>query len=168
MLSTLSHLISTRQLEAPTSITSALVLDSNPGYGNIQLAQRAMTANVKNPISNLGIRLLLMITFAFAWIMGTLVQGNPIFFVRMREELNKDKLLGWIDKKTPRVYIFSELDEMVPFEAVEEHAREAMALGFDVQLEKYKHSKYVSHARLDPERYWGAVKSVWQKAVTIK
>jgi hypothetical protein len=168
MLSSLSHLISFRRLEAPTSITSALVLDSNPGYGNIQLAQRAMTANVKNPISNLGIRLLLIATFAFAWIMGTLVRGNPVFFVRMREELNKDKFLGWIDKKTPRVYLFSELDEMVPFEAVEEHAREAMAMGFDVQLEKYKDSKHVSHARLDPERYWGAVKSVWQKAVTLK
>lgn len=168
MLLSLDHLLSSRGLEAPASITSALVLDSNPGYGNLQFAQRAMTANVKNQISSLGIRLLLIITYAFAWIMGLLVQGNPIRFVRMREALNKDNLLGWMDKKTPRVYLYSEMDEIVPFEAVEEHAREAVAKGFEVQLERFKESTHVSHARQDPERYWGVVKSLWRTAVTSR
>lgn len=83
----------------------------------------------------------------------------------MRGDLNGDNLLGWMNKKTPRLYLYSQQDDLIPVDAVEEHAQQAEACGFDVSLEKFSDSKHVAHARVYPERYWGSIKNLWQRAI---
>ena len=67
---------------------------------------------------------------------------------------------------TPRLYLYSQADEMVPWTEVEEHAEEARKAGLDVRMERFEGSPHVAHARTDPERYWGAVKKVWEDATS--
>ena len=84
--------------------------------------------------------------------------------MKMRTTLNKYLLLPWFSKHTPRLYLYSQADEMVPWTEVEEHAEEARKAGLDVRMERFEGSPHVAHARSDPERYWGAVKKVWEDA----
>lgn len=72
-----------------------------------------------------------------------------------------------MSKATPRLYLYSDTDLVIPSKAVEEHIAEAKQEGFDVQAELFHGSAHVSHARKDPERYWGAIRSVWDKAVKL-
>ncbi|KIY43048.1 hypothetical protein FISHEDRAFT_78895 [Fistulina hepatica ATCC 64428] len=47
---------------------------------------------------------------------------------------------------------------------VERHIQDVKSRGFNVDVESLISSKHVTHARTDPERYWGAVQRVWEKA----
>lgn len=60
-----------------------------------------------------------------------------------------------------RCYIYSEDDVAVSARHVERHAREARIKGFSVRMEKFEKSGHVSHARVDPERYWNIVQEMW-------
>ena len=53
---------------------------------------------------------------------------------------------------------------MVPWMEVEEHTEEARKAGLDARMERFEGSPHVAHARSDPERYWSAVKKVWEDA----
>ena len=125
----------------------------------------AFAATFKNPIVYLCVSAFLWALYAIAWIRGHLVDGTPPFFINMRQDLNSENLVGWMSKKTPRLYLYSEKDDLIAPDAVHEHAEEAIAKGFIVKLEKFAESKHVSHARTYPERYWGEIKAVWERAV---
>ena len=60
-----------------------------------------------------------------------------------------------------RLYLYSEADKMVDYRAIEAHAADAKAKGFDVKLEKFVGSPHVAHARADEKAYWGAVRELW-------
>jgi hypothetical protein len=160
-LSTLHQVIKSRQLVTHRRVTSALVLDSLPGSGRFEDARQGFAPSFKNPIAYFCVSALLAGLYAIAWIRGHLVHGIPLFFVNMEEDLNSENLVGWMGKKTPRLYLYSENDELIATDAVEEHAGKAVAKGWDVKLEKFAESKHVSHARMYPERYWGAIKALW-------
>lgn len=66
-----------------------------------------------------------------------------------------------IDAGLRRVYLFSDGDEMVAAKDVESHGKEAEAKGLDVRLENFGGSPHVAHMRTDGNRYWGAIKGVW-------
>lgn len=54
---------------------------------------------------------------------------------------------------------------MVAFNEVEGHAKDAKAAGFeDIRFEVFENTAHVNHAKFEPERYWGAVKAVWNAA----
>src|SRR6266545_2536024 len=159
-VSTVHRMIISRRLAPCRPAVSALVLDSNPGRGTFDDSRRAHAYSFQNPIVYYCVYLLLIAFYFTTWLRGDLVDGSPRTFVQMREDLNGDNLLGWMNKKTPRLYLYSQKDDLIPVDAVEEHAKQAEACGFDVSLEKFSDSKHVSHARLYPERYWGSIKEL--------
>lgn len=61
-----------------------------------------------------------------------------------------------------RIYIYSESDALVPYADVDSHARDATRKGFDVRKELFTGSAHVAHARVDGERYWNIVQSLWK------
>jgi hypothetical protein len=84
----------------------------------------------------------------------------------MRSWLNNPDMLPWVKKNSPRLYIYSEGDEMVLAEAVERHMSDALGKGLNVHSVKFgKESKHVAHARTDPSRYWGATEQMWKAAI---
>lgn len=56
---------------------------------------------------------------------------------------------------------------MIPYHEVEKHAEKAREVGLNVRMERFEDSKHVAHARADPERYWGAVRRLWEDAVRV-
>ena len=92
--------------------------------------------------------------------------GKKTTFLKMRTMLNKYLPLLWFSKHTPRLYLYSQADEMVPWMEVEAHAEEARKAGLDVRMERFGGSAHVAHVRTDPERYWGVVKKVWEDATS--
>jgi len=165
VLSTVHRMITSRRLALLRTAVSAFVLDSNPGRGTFDDSRRAFASSIQNPIVYYCVYLFLITFYCAAWLRGGLVDGIPRSFMEMREDLNADKLLGWMNKKTPRLYLYSQKDDFISVDAVEEHAQQAEACGFGVRLEKFSDSKHVSHARVYPERYWGSIKNLWQRAV---
>ena len=152
-LSTLHRVITSRHLVTRREVISALVLDSLPGRGHYENAKLAFAPAFKNPIFHFCVSMLLAVIYAIAWLRGHLVDGIPIFMVNMTEDLNSNNLLGWMSKKTPRLYLYSEKDELIVPEAVQEHAWKAAAKGFGVKLERFAESKHVSHARMWHDQY---------------
>ncbi|KAI9643652.1 hypothetical protein NHQ30_008274 [Ciborinia camelliae] len=65
-------------------------------------------------------------------------------------------------QETRRVYIYSDMDKIVPVVDIENHAADAEAKGFHVKREKFIGSDHVAHARKDPDRYWRVVKEIWE------
>ena len=142
---------------------SAVILDSCPGEGGLEVTRRAFANAVRNPI----LRRLIsaFITFFYIYIvLAYQIFGKKSRILKMRTTLNKYVLLLWFSKRTPRLYLYSQADEMVPWTEVEAHAEEARKAGLDVRMERFEGSPHVAHARTDPERYWGAVKKVWEDA----
>ena len=75
--------------------------------------------------------------------------------------LNEESVLGVQER---RVYLYADGDDMIDTRDVERHAEEAKELGGEVKMLNFgKASKHVAHARTDPERYWGAVREVWDR-----
>jgi hypothetical protein len=145
-------------------MTSALILDSSPGRGLLQPAIQALAPNDR-PAIYYSVYAALLAMHGLHWIKGDLVDGEPQYFVDMRHDLNSDNLLGWMNRKTPRVYLYSEKDKVVASETVEQHSDEARKKGFRVTMKKFEDTSHVSHAKAYPELYWTAVREVWNYAV---
>ncbi|KAG6813002.1 hypothetical protein H0H93_013548, partial [Arthromyces matolae] len=142
----------------------ALVLDSCPGVGNLGHAQRAMGALVGHPI----LRPLLGALITWLYIYSAITKrlfgwANPLEI--LKRDLNRYDLLPWTHKSTPRLYLASKADNVVAFYEVEGHVESAKKAGFeDVRFEIFEETPHVSHAKFEPERYWGAVKAVCDSA----
>ncbi|KAK0638970.1 hypothetical protein B0T16DRAFT_462684 [Cercophora newfieldiana] len=61
-----------------------------------------------------------------------------------------------------RGYVYSEGDAFVGWKDVESHGEEARRRGFEVRMERFEGSGHVNHARVDGERYWSVVRSIWE------
>jgi hypothetical protein len=86
----------------------------------------------------------------------------------MKSHLIKPGVLPWMRKGTPRLYIYSDGDDMVASSVVEAHIEEAKKRGLNIHAEKFgKESKHVAHARTDPQRYWAAVERIWKEALVL-
>ncbi|CAE6346554.1 unnamed protein product [Rhizoctonia solani] len=159
---------------SPSANTSALpaqalVYDSLPGVLNIRVTLLAFTAAIRSPVFRaiakafLGILYILGATWKY---LETLIIGPKEDLVaRLHRELNEPKLLP---QHIPRTYIYSDFDELIPAESVEEHARKAKDLiggGTGIRLVKFHGSSHVAHARQDPERYWNTVIKTWETSL---
>ena len=71
-----------------------------------------------------------------------------------------------VQRDIPRLYFASKADTMTRIEQVKAHMDEAMRAGFDVRAEIFENTSHVSHAKQEPERYWGAIKALWREAST--
>jgi pimeloyl-ACP methyl ester carboxylesterase len=64
-------------------------------------------------------------------------------------------------KGARRCYIYSEEDDVIGWEDVEEHAREAQRNGWDVEFVKFRGSTHVGHFQKDPEKYRETIEKAW-------
>jgi hypothetical protein len=144
--------------------TTALILDSSPGRATYEATVRAFAVALpKNPvIKAVGILVLRLFfgLYRLAYLLkGLLVQKGELNVVEKgRIDLNSRSLM---DVATPRLYIYSEADDMVEWEFVEEHIEEAEKFGYVVYREKYVESGHCGHLLIDDKRYWAAVQRLW-------
>lgn len=139
---------------------AATVLDSCPGRLEAARAMRAFeaalpTTPVVRPVLGALLRLFYAGLVAWLWVTGS---RDPIQV--LRERLNDAEL---VRARTPRVYVYSREDVMVAAGDVEEHAAEAGARGWEVELERFEGSKHVAHLLVDTQRYRGIVERVWEE-----
>ena len=80
------------------------------------------------------------------------------------DRLYQPDLCPWFTKDTKRLYLYSRVDPIIPHTAVEEHMEDSRKKGLDVHYVLFDTSSHVSHAKKYPERYWEAVKHVWEDA----
>ncbi|KAG9119171.1 hypothetical protein FRC07_005958 [Ceratobasidium sp. 392] len=168
-----------RQLAETTSPTQsalpaqALIFDSLPGTIDLRVTVLAFTA----PIRSAPLRAIASAVFGAVYIVGKIWREtigaifgrSPDTFEKLHADLNDTKLLP---QRVPRTYIYSDADELIQVQSVEGHASKAKeqleASGVDpdiVRLTKFEGSKHVSHARLDPQRYWTAVADTWSTSL---
>jgi hypothetical protein len=122
---------------------------------------------VTSPIRNTLVRLLangvVVLVYVCMWIVGHIMnRPNPV--LTMMALLRNPRVLPWIDKRSPRLYIYSKVDTMIPSVDVEVHASRSASDGLDVRKLCFDNSPHVGHARVYPERYWAAVKDLWVDA----
>ena len=90
--------------------------------------------------------------------------GVPLFWEQRRIQLNQPSILPWLTKSSPRLYIYSTRDNMIRWQDVESHAKDAEKWCTRVKTERFEDSGHVAHMRKDPVRYWRLIKEVWTAA----
>ncbi|KDQ59158.1 hypothetical protein JAAARDRAFT_175911 [Jaapia argillacea MUCL 33604] len=165
-LSTLSRVLAKRKIERLSPIANALILDSCPGSGGVSTSVTAFTSHIRNPFIRYPSAILVWLFFSSSHLLAIILRRKP-WVDALKETLNKPDLLPWMDKNTPRLYIYSKTDHLIPWKQIEAHAKEGEEKGFDVRSEVFEKSDHVAHARTDPKRYWGAVEDVWNAAVKL-
>ncbi|OBZ76381.1 Transmembrane protein 53 [Grifola frondosa] len=150
--------------------STALILDSVPGDNLLKSTISSLVPS--KPILRLFAVPPMAMLYAAFLVAHCFIGGNPHIFRELRTTLNSPNLLPSVThptdvKATPRLYVYSTADEVTSARKVAKHAEEGRAKGFDVAVEKYATSPHVSHARNDPERYWGAVTRLWERAIAV-
>ncbi|PFH51089.1 hypothetical protein AMATHDRAFT_59790 [Amanita thiersii Skay4041] len=143
--------------------SSAIIFDSCPGSGSLDVSKRAFASVVRFAPLRVLVTFCLYIFYFISFIRRKLF-GVPTFFERMRIQLAKASILPWLHKGSPRLYVYSKKDDLIPWMDVEAHAQDAEACCQDVRMERYETSMHVAHIRQDPERYWRAIQELWNAA----
>ncbi|KFY47169.1 hypothetical protein V494_00122 [Pseudogymnoascus sp. VKM F-4513 (FW-928)] len=105
----------------------------------------------------------LVLGFIFGIILGVMHLGTyllpgPNLLEVVRDQMNDPA--GTV-KGARRCYIYSEEDDIIGKEDVEEHARDAQRKGWEVELVKFQGSTHVGHFKHDPEKYIKAIEKTW-------
>lgn len=139
---------------APTVV----ILDSAPSRITYEATVKAFAVTLpKHPtIKTIGIGFLHL--FYWLYMFAYFVSRQPDLIEKTRQDLNNMTLM---DIDTPRLYIYSEADDLVAWQHVEEHIEEARKLGFVVDSEKFDVSAHCGHLMRDEKRYWIAVQRLW-------
>ncbi|GJE91071.1 hypothetical protein PsYK624_072190 [Phanerochaete sordida] len=154
----------------------ALVLDSVPDSNGLRCMVVVFTQFVRSPVK----RMLAVPLLAFLYSLFALAYGSPAVLLDLRRRLNSPDLVPLARRigeerardpaappgegGLPRLYFASKTDHMTRFAQVKAHMDEGRRLGFDVRGEIFENSTHVSHAKADPERYWGAIRTLWRDA----
>ncbi|KAK1658016.1 hypothetical protein BDP55DRAFT_622607 [Colletotrichum godetiae] len=141
----------------------AFIFDSTPGKprfsSNVAAFKRSLPSN----------KFVRAIGLPFGAIVLGMVYGVYSVFVgrennvisKTRIALNDEVL--WDVTSAPRTYVFSEADDLIAWEDVEDHAWEsAELLGLDSMVVKFRESGHCSQARENKEEYWTAVMETWE------
>lgn len=153
----------------------ALVLDSVPDSNGLRCMVVVFTQAVRNPLK----RLLAIPILAFLYTVFAISYGNPPVLKDLRQRLNSPHLVPLSrsiqgsekapaheagPRGVPRLYIASKTDTMTRFPQVMSHMEDARRAGIDVRAEVFDHTSHVSHAKMEPVRYWSAIKALWRDA----
>ncbi|PWY83561.1 hypothetical protein BO70DRAFT_379341 [Aspergillus heteromorphus CBS 117.55] len=76
-----------------------------------------------------------------------------------RAELNDPAVFG---KPARRLYLYSLVDDMIPWEEVERHLDEARERGYEAGGVRFEDGRHCALVMSDEERYWGAVRRAWE------
>ncbi|KAJ7666281.1 hypothetical protein B0H17DRAFT_1090070 [Mycena rosella] len=145
---------------------SAMVIDSSPGGADLASAQRALTVSVRNSLLRLLAKGFVRLAYCFLWAIGQISRRpNPVH--AMAAGLRRPCVLPWIDGRSPRLYVYSKADDMVPWADIEENIARSTSDGLDVRRLRFEDSAHVAHARVHPEEYWAAVRTLWADACLV-
>lgn len=123
----------------------------------------AFSIAIRNPVVRCIALVLIYIVHAFRLSLHV-VFGVETVGTRYLKALLNPRLLPWMNSQTPRLYVFSKKDELVPWQGVQQHVEAAKKSGLSVWCEVYEKSAHVAHMRLDPKRYWASIQDLWQIA----
>jgi hypothetical protein len=134
------------------------IIDSAPGCSRFKQSWAALSRSlpqvyVLKLFLGLVFGMVLCLMFLAAHILGTVDVLEVV-----REEMNNTKLMA---KTARRCYLYSETDDIIGWEDVEEHAIDAKRKGWAVTLVKFQGSSHVGHVKQDPEKYWNAIEKTW-------
>lgn len=135
------------------------IMDSSPTKGPWMKSHAAISAGLPK-------------SWFWKWFGGAMVHllllGSFLVNVARRKE-NKMVVLcremndeRTFDKLVPRVYLYSQVDEMVGCEEVEEHAAIARRKGWNVTMVRFEKSAHCGHVREDEGKYWDAILTAWK------
>ncbi|KAG9238921.1 hypothetical protein BJ875DRAFT_449867 [Amylocarpus encephaloides] len=135
----------------------SMVLDSAPGTFEFASAYYAMSMGFPKGALYYPVAALTSV------LLGGYIVAKNVFGVDTLVEESRARLNDWelVDRGAKRLYIYSEEDRVVSFDAVEEHANEAKNEGVDVEMVKFERSAHVQHMLNGGERYWGLVEELW-------
>jgi Eukaryotic protein of unknown function (DUF829) len=140
-----------------------LIFDSTPGHGRYEPTLASILPAVldsfpRTPVISVPLGSSTRALFWLLWTAQETFSGNLI--EAAREEINN---ADFISKDVLRIYLYSVVDEMVPWEDVEEHSKEARELGWDVNMVKFQGSEHCAHIREDEQKYWSSITDVWSR-----
>jgi hypothetical protein len=144
--------------------TSAMIIDSSPALGTYRSTIRAFTIHIKSPFLRFSMRLFITLLFVLRFIHERVFRARPTF-ERLKNGLNSPYLLPWMDANTPRLYLYSKKDELIPWKEVRDHVEVGKKAGLNIRDERFEHSPHVAHARTEPNRYWNLVQDTWTSAL---
>ncbi|KII89700.1 hypothetical protein PLICRDRAFT_39840 [Plicaturopsis crispa FD-325 SS-3] len=161
MLSTTSPL-SNGSNAARTRIPNAIILDSTPGSGGLRSTIKAFTGVVRNPILRYVVAFFVSGMHFFHHLCALLIPWQLTPIETLNRALLNPHLFPWTNAQTPRLYVYSKQDALIPWKQIQGHAGQAETAGLPVTTCLYEDSAHVAHARQDPARYWAAVQALWE------
>ncbi|KAL1959051.1 hypothetical protein VTO42DRAFT_3292 [Malbranchea cinnamomea] len=153
---TLRHLATVYQRRTGRALPmKALLIDSAPGIPSVAVTHKALSYSFpKFFLFRILVSVIVRVALELLRVFAVLTRRrNPAH--ELRKALNDPSL---ISLRSKRCYLYSEGDELIPWQTVETHAVEAKEKGWEVTFEKFpSNSAHVMHMRTDPERYWKIV-----------
>ncbi|KAJ7082857.1 hypothetical protein B0H15DRAFT_851747 [Mycena belliarum] len=146
------------------SAPCALIIDSSPGGDSLIKLQKALTSPIRNRALRLLAAVCVMLGYCVIRIVLRQILRRPSPIQVMMAGMSRVRVLPWLSARSPRLYVYSKGDEMVPWTDVEESATRAAGAGVDVRMLRFEGSAHVAHARDHPGEYWEAVKKTWADA----
>ena len=128
---------------------ATVVLDSLPGPSDLGGMLRAFTAGVNNVFVKYTAYGVLTTIWLVCRLYSHILRLGEDIFVKMEKRLRSTSFFA---KNTPRLYIYSKTDELMPYTHVEEHIARTKRDGFKVETDRFDKSPHVAHARTDPAR----------------
>lgn len=134
---------------------SAIIFDSCPGTATYSRTVQALTLSMpKSPLTKyLGTPILRFVVFLLYLVLFVTRAEDAI--TKIRKQLNDHKLFS---PDVPRLYIYSKVDQLVPYQDVKNHAEVARFKGYRATSEVlFEGSAHCAHAVVHKEQYWEAV-----------
>jgi DNA repair protein RAD57 len=137
---------------------TAMVFDGSPGRVSFKDTVAAF-ANILP--GNLFIRFLGVFTIRVIYglyMFTYMVMRKRNLIDVLRRDLNDQRVFG---KETPRLYLYSEKDEVVRERDVVDHADEAEAVGYRVYKGNFGKGDHCALLLEDEDRYWRSITTLW-------
>ncbi|KAJ7916251.1 hypothetical protein B0H13DRAFT_1609565 [Mycena leptocephala] len=149
-----------------TQPLTCLLFDSAPGSVHLADVQHVLTLSLTGLKRLVGLAVASLIYTGAVTI--SMITGSPSLHNFIREGLNNPKIFPWMESTTPRLYLYSDADKFSLVSDVKAHIEAAKRKGLNVREEYFLGSQHVQHSGAYPEKYWGAVCSIWGDVVRSK
>ncbi|EOA82621.1 uncharacterized protein SETTUDRAFT_58095, partial [Exserohilum turcica Et28A] len=139
---------------------SAICMDSTPGHPRfLRLCSALARSFPPTPILRKFAKLIAIVVLGLVWAVYHVFKGYENNLVsRSRRELLDPDLFSLT---VPRCYLYSKRDTLVAWQDIYEHASELIKRNGCLIEAIFEHSEHVSHAKVEPDRYWNTVRKVW-------
>lgn len=137
-----------------------IIIDSAPGRSNLKQSWAALSRSLPEGFI---LKLLLRLVFGvvlFCMLLTSYVRRTVDVLEFVREEMNDNTLFF---NTARRCYLYSDTDDIIGWNDVEDHAIDAARKGWVVTSVKFEGSRHVGHIKQDPERYWDTIEKTWFK-----